>query len=162
GGQFMFTGGISTVPSLLSSASTVAAIAFGVAAYALMFSAMQTLNAEGKALWLLYSFPHSIESVLKEKARLWGVLALVYPAAILAIGVYYTQDPPAHVAGYALMALLGVPIFSVIAVALGVFASDPLAVEVSKRLRPAYVYLYFMLSSMYIYAIAAVAWWQSA
>jgi hypothetical protein len=44
-----------------------------------MLSAFQTLNNEGHVLWLLYTVPRSIESVLKEKAQLWGVLTMIYP-----------------------------------------------------------------------------------
>ena len=51
----------------------LASVAFGLAAYSLSMSAFQTLNTEGHALWLLYTFPRSIEDVLKDKAKLWGV-----------------------------------------------------------------------------------------
>jgi membrane protease YdiL (CAAX protease family) len=51
--------------------------------------------------------------------------------------------------------LIGVPIFSVIATALGVRGCDPLAQEVQRRIRPTYTYLYFCLASLYAYALYA-------
>jgi hypothetical protein len=38
------------------------AAAFGVAAYALMFSAFQVLNSEGQALWILFTLPRRLVS----------------------------------------------------------------------------------------------------
>ena len=60
-------------------------MAFFMAAYALMFSAFQTLNTEGNALWILYSVPQSLESILRQKAILWGIVCLAYPLAIFAV-----------------------------------------------------------------------------
>ena len=50
----------------------LAALGFGIAAYTLMFSAFQTLNNEGGALWLLYTLPRSLGRILLDKALLWG------------------------------------------------------------------------------------------
>ena len=54
-----------------------------------------------------------------------------------------------------LLALAGIPLYAVIAVALGVFASDPLATEAAARMRPTYMYLYMLLTGLYIGALAA-------
>jgi hypothetical protein len=45
------------VQSAIEHPENLAAIAFALAAYTLMLSAFQTLNAEGQALWILYSVP---------------------------------------------------------------------------------------------------------
>ncbi len=142
------------------SNTTIGAVAFGIAAYMLMLSAFQTLNSEGGSLWLLYTVPRSIESILREKAGLWAALALVYPTVIftLAMGLKMHVDP--ELIGLAAIVLLGVPIYTAIAVALGVFGCDPLSQEVRTRVRPTYVYLYLMLASLYTYAIFAGEWWQ--
>jgi ABC-2 type transport system permease protein len=126
----------------------------------LMMSAFQTLNSEGGALWLLFTVPRSIESVLREKARLWAVLALVYPLAVFIIAVIVKRHADLELVGFAAIVLLGVPIYAAIAVALGVFGCDPLAQEVRTKLRPTYVYLYMMLAGLYTYAIFAGEWWQ--
>jgi ABC-2 type transport system permease protein len=143
-----------------ASNSAVAAIAFALAAYTLMMSAFQTLNAEGGSLWLLFTVPKSLQSVLAEKAKLWAVLALAYPAFVfvLASALRGYLDP--QLLGLAAVVLIGVPIYSAIAVALGVFGSDPQSQDARTRLRPTYVYMYFALSGIYTYAIFASQWWQ--
>jgi hypothetical protein len=143
-----------------ASDAAVASIAFGIAAYILMMSAFQTLNSEGGALWLLFTVPRSLESVLREKARLWAVLALGYPLVVFAAAIAVRGRFEFELVGLAAIVLLGVPIYAVIAVALGVFASDPLAQEVRSKLRPTYVYLYFLLCGLYTYALYASAWSQ--
>ena len=125
-----------------------------------MMSAFQTLNSEGGALWLLFTIPRSLESVLREKARLWAVLALAYPLVVFIIAVIVKRHADIELIGFAAIVLLGVPIYAAIAVALGVFGCDPLAQEVRTKLRPTYVYLYMMLAGLYTYAIFASEWWQ--
>jgi len=142
------------------SNATVASIAFGIAAYTLMMSAFQTLNSEGGALWLLFTVPRSLESILGEKARLWAVLALFYPIAVFVIAIAVKMHVDFELVGFAAIVLLGVPIYAVIAVSLGVFGCDPLAQEVRTKLRPTYVYLYMTLAGLYTYAIFASEWWQ--
>jgi hypothetical protein len=62
----------------------------------------------------------------------------------------------------AAIVLAGVPIFAVIATALGVFACDPLAQDVQRRIRPTYSYLYLILASLYVYAVYATTLAQRA
>jgi hypothetical protein len=98
--------------------------------------------------------------VLREKARLWAVLALGYPLVVFAAAIAVRGRFEIELVGLAAIVSLGVPIYAVIAVALGVFASDPLAQEVRSKLRPTYVYLYFLLCGLYTYALYASAWSQ--
>lgn len=109
---------------------------------------------------MLFTVPCSIESVLREKARLWAVLALAYPLAVFIIAVIVRRHVDLELGGFAAIVLLGVPIYAAIAVALGVFGCDPLAQEVRAKLRPTYVYLFMMLAGLYTYAIFAGEWWQ--
>ncbi len=158
--QIVFQGRLHSSTLSGISNATIASIAFGIAAYTLMMSAFQTLNSEGGALWLLFTVPRSLESVLREKARLWAVLALAYPLAVFIIAVVVKMHVDIELVGFAAIVLLGVPIYAAIAVALGVFGCDPLAQEVRTKLRPTYVYLYMMLAGLYTYAIYASEWWQ--
>ena len=135
-------------------------IAFALASYTLMMSAFQTLNTEGQALWLLYCVPRSLESVLWQKAKLWAVAALLYPLAVFAIAIAMSGQISAQFAASAAIVLAGVPIFAVIATALGVFGCDPLAQEVQRRVRPTYTYLYLTIASLYVYSIYASTIWQ--
>jgi membrane protease YdiL (CAAX protease family) len=135
--------------------ANLSAIAFGVAAYTLMFSAFQTLNAEGQSLWVLFCVPHPLESILREKARLWATVAIIYPVVIFAIAIGVAGHVSPQLLGCLVMVAVGVPIFAVIATALGVFGCNPLEQDVQKRVRPTYLYLYMLLVSFYVYAFYA-------
>jgi ABC-2 type transport system permease protein len=138
----------------------LAAIAFGLAAFTLMASAFQTLNAEGPALWILYTVPQSLEGVLRQKAKLWASAATIYPVLIFVAAAALAGTVSPQFIFSAAVVLLGVPIFAVIATALGVFGCDPLAAEVQRRVRLTYVYLYMTLASLFAYAIYANTVWQ--
>jgi hypothetical protein len=141
------------------SPANLSAVAFGLAAYTLMFSAFQTLNAEGQALWILFCVPHALDSILRQKALLWGTAATLYALAVFAAAVAVAHDISWPLAGSAVIVLIGVPIFSVIATALGVFGCDPLEQDVQKRVHVTYLYLYMLLASFYGLAIYASAFW---
>ncbi|HEU5135942.1 MAG TPA: type II CAAX endopeptidase family protein [Steroidobacteraceae bacterium] len=152
GGQ-MLLGTSGAASTMWTNPNVLASVAFGLAAYSLSMSAFQTLNSEGQALWLLYTFPCPIENVLKDKAKLWGVLTLAYPLGLFAVGALLTPSLDWKFLGAMLTALLGIPIYAFIAVALGVFGSNPLEQQQNQKVKPAYVYLYMSLSALYVYAI---------
>ncbi|MCU6500919.1 CPBP family intramembrane metalloprotease [Rugamonas sp. A1-17] len=158
--QLVFNGKLNSFAELGEHHATAAAIAFGIGVYMLMLSAFQTLNNEGQVLWLLYTVPRSIESVLKEKAQLWGVLTLIYPLVIVGISAWYTTHFEWSMLALLLIVFAGLPIYSLIAVSLGVFACDPQAVDVRARVRPTYIYLYMLLSSFYTWSIYSNVWSQ--
>ena len=152
GGQLVLgTSGVAT--SMWKDPNVLASVAFGLAAYSLSMSAFQTLNTEGHALWLLYTFPRPIEDVLKDKAKLWGVITLAYPAILFAIGAVVVPTLDWKFLGAVLTAFLGIPIYAFIAVALGIFGSNPLEQHQHHKVKPQYVYLYMLLSGLYVYAI---------
>jgi membrane protease YdiL (CAAX protease family) len=153
GSQLFFTGRMDAMSQLGTDQALLASIAFGLGSYVLLLSAFQTINTEGQALWLLYTFPGTLERMLLQKARLWAVLALVYPAAVFAIGIGYAPGIDADLIARIVLVALGIPVFALIAVALGVWASDPLAQEAGARIRPTYVYLYSLLAGLYGFAL---------
>ncbi len=159
GAQYLLRGG-TNVFALGSNPAHVAAIAFGVSAYALMFSAFQTLNSEGGALWILYTLPQPIATVLKQKAMLWAGVTLLYPIAIFGMAAVHTGGITLQTLGLAGIVLAGVAIYAVMATSLGIFGSNPLAQEVRQRVNPTYSYLYLLLSSLYVYAIYARTFWE--
>ena len=158
GSQLLLTGSPDALAEIASSPKFMAGMAFGIGSYMLLLSAFQTLNNEGQSLWMLYTFPRSLESVLKEKAQFWAALALVYPLLILGAALWFAPGMAAATLSRFAMVLAGVPIFAVIAVALGVFACDPLAEDARNKIKPSYSYLYMMLSGLYIYAVSADLW----
>ena len=155
GGQALVTGQLNDLQGMLDSPALLASTGFFLGTYTLMMSAFQNLNKEGGALWLLYTFPLGVEQALRQKAQLWAVLAMLYP--LILFGAVLAVQPAWdwHLAGLMLLALLGIALYCVIAVALGVFASDPLATEAAAKLRPAYLYLYMLLTGLYIAALSA-------
>jgi membrane protease YdiL (CAAX protease family) len=154
GGQLLLgSSGVAT--TMWRDPNVLASVAFGLAAYSLSMSAFQTLNTEGHALWLLYTFPRSIEDVLKDKAKLWGVITLAYPIVLFGVGAALSPALDWKFLGAMLTAFLGIPIYAFIAVALGVYGSNPLEQQQNQKVKPAYVYLYMSLSALYIYAIVA-------
>jgi ABC-2 type transport system permease protein len=159
GSQLFITGSV-RVTSLAASATTTASIAFGLAAYMLLLSAFQALNSEKGALWILFTVPRSLQSILYEKTQLWASLALIYPIAVFAAGIYISHRVDSQLLGLGAVVLLGVPIYASIAVSLGVFGCDPLAQEAQAKISITYVYLYMILSGLYTYAIFASAWSQ--
>lgn len=142
------------------SSSQLAATAFGAAAYSLMFSAFQVLNAEGKALWILYTFPGRLENLLREKVYLWIFVALLYPVVLLGTGIYVTGMPSLESLILMAIVLLGILIYGTVAACFGVFASDPLAEDPRHRSRLDYTYLYMILAGFYTYAIFAKGYWD--
>jgi len=155
GSQVVFTGRLHDVHKLLESPALLVSTGFFLGTYTLMMSAFQTLNKEGGSLWMLYTFPVSVEQALKEKAQLWAVLSMVYPLILFGAALLFIPQWRWDIAGLMLLALAGIALYSVIAVALGVFASDPLATEVQAKMRPTYLYLYMLLTGLYIGALSA-------
>ncbi len=160
GSQMAFNGKLDSLSELGDHHIVAASIAFGIGVYVLMLSAFQTLNNEGHVLWLLYTVPRSLESVLKEKAQLWGTLTMVYPATVIGITAWYSTEFEWSTLVLVLTVFAGIPIYSMIAVSLGVFACDPLAVDARTRVRPTYIYLYMLLASFYTWSIYSNVWSQ--
>ena len=155
GGQALFTGQARDLHALLDNPVLLASTGFFLGTYVLLMSAFQTLNKEGGALWLLYTFPVPIEQALRQKAQLWAALALLYPLILFGAALAWLPAWSWQTAGLMLLALAGIPLYSMIAVALGVFASDPLAMETTAKVRPTYTYLYLLLTGLDIAALAA-------
>ena len=161
GAQIFFNAnGTALLSSVHGHPEYLASIVFGISAYALMFSTFQTLNAEGQALWILYCVPQSLESILRQKTVLWGIASLIYPVAIFSVVTIAQGAPSLRMIELAVVVMLGIPIFAVIGTALGVFACDPLAQTVQRRVKISYTYLYMLLSSTYIYSVYANSPWQ--
>jgi ABC-2 type transport system permease protein len=155
GGQAVFSGQARDLHALLSNPALLASTGFFLGTYVLMMSAFQTINKEGGALWLLYTFPVSVDQALRQKAQLWAALALLYPLILFGAALAWQDAWRWDMAGLMLLALAGIPLYSAIAVALGVFASDPLATEARAKIRPTYMYLYLLLTGLYIAMLAA-------
>lgn len=158
GSQLVLNGQVENLDQFIRDPALLSSIAFGLGAYVLMLSAFQTINTEGHALWMLYTYPKPIGGMLAEKAQLWSALALVYPLAVFGIGLWFGVPADGHLLSQLVLVLAGIPIFSAIAVALGVWACDPLAQDVHARVRPTFAYAYLLLSSLYTFALNSRIW----
>ncbi|MCE3263352.1 MAG: family intrarane metalloprotease protein [Pseudoduganella sp.] len=158
GSQLVLNGQVENMDQFLGNPALLSSVAFGLGAYVLMLSAFQTINTEGHALWMLYTYPHTIGSMLAEKAQLWSMLALLYPLTVFAMGLWFGVPADGALLAQAVLVLAGIPIFAAIAVALGVWACDPLAQDTHARVRPTFAYAYLILSSLYTFALNSRAW----
>ncbi|MGW8390726.1 CPBP family intramembrane glutamic endopeptidase [Pseudoduganella sp. HUAS MS19] len=158
GSQLVLNGQVQDMGQFIGNPALLSSVAFGLGAYVLMLSAFQTINTEGHALWLLYTYPRSIGAMLAEKAQLWSVLALIYPLAVFAMGLWFGVPADGRLLAQLVLVMAGIPIFATIAVALGVWACDPLAQDMHARVRPTFAYAYLILSSLYTYALNTHEW----
>ena len=123
----------------------IAAMAFGVAAYVLMFSAFSVVSAEGQALWLLYSVPRYLHRLLLEKILLWGGFACAY--AVVLLGYGWLRLPFSWLfvwlSSYVLAAVI---LCAMVGGALGVFGADPLNPDAPRRGSIAQLYTFMLLA----------------
>ncbi len=134
--------------------------AFGIGAYVLMYGGFFVLLGEGNALWLLYTIPRRLESLLLQKAMLWAGIGALYVLAVLACIVGLGREFKGSGVGSAVMAFAGIVIYAFIASGFGVLATDPQAREVVRRIRPRMSYTYLFLAGMYGYGIYANDVWS--
>lgn len=142
------------------SVNAIAVTAFGMIVYALMFSVMNLLNSEGMALWILYTFPRSIKSMMMEKAWAWLGISVLYWSGFLAFAVA-TQGFSLELSYKMGLALLGVPIFVILAMALGVFSFDPHTEVAERRLKVSIVYLYMLVAATYGAGFFYASYWST-
>lgn len=131
--------------------------AFGVGAYVLAFGAFAILAVEGPSLWLLFSLPQPIHRLLRQKVTLWGSLACVYTAVVLALS-WRPEGARSYVD--ALLALAGVVLFAFLGGGMGVLGTDPFEREIHRRARPEWSMLYLLLVSIFCYAIWTESLWS--
>jgi membrane protease YdiL (CAAX protease family) len=158
GAQAVFNPGL--LRAAAANPANLGALAFSLAAYGLMFSAFHVLNSEGQSLWLAYTLPLPLETIVRQKAALWAVLATVMPALVLAAGFLARGRVGEDGLTIALVVLAGIPIYATIAASLGVFGSNPLDPEPQRRAQPGQFYQFMMLAALYTYAIYATTLWN--
>lgn len=158
------------------SLKALAAFAFGMIAYAMLFSVFGLLRSEGASLWLLFTLPRPIDRLVLSKARAWYPMLVLYGVAFAAFAWWRFGPTVEYVWNFGLV-LVGVPIFTMLATSLGIYAFDPN--EVEGRQKPTLVYLYMLMASIYsstffqsdrwtavvsvvLVALLAAALWQKA
>jgi membrane protease YdiL (CAAX protease family) len=149
--------------AIRSSFNHAAVMAFGLGAYALLFSTVNALVVEGQAIWLLFTVPEPIERTVLRKALLWGTFASLGPTALLAWALSRAGALSAQNLLTAALVIAGVYIYAIIGAVIGSLATDLFEKEARRRIRPAMLYLFMFLAGLYGYAIyAPVAWHRVA
>ncbi|HEY3320653.1 MAG TPA: type II CAAX endopeptidase family protein [Planctomycetota bacterium] len=136
-----------------------ATLAYGLGAYVLAFSAFNVLAVEGQALWLLYTFPRDICTILLQKAILWSAFAVLYTLVTLAVCAAYNPALNWSALSFGVTALVGVVIYAFIAAGLGALATEPFELELQRRVDPMMMQLYLLLAAMYAHAIYSPLIW---
>jgi membrane protease YdiL (CAAX protease family) len=145
--------------SIASNFQHAATFAFGVGAYVMISTGLNVLAVEGNSLWMLYGLPVALPSIMLRKTTLWSALGLFYAVVVLVICGWHIHEFRGIDVSYALVAMAGVIIYSFIASGIGMLATDPLEVEVKRRIKPGMIYLYMILASLYGYALYAPSTW---
>ena len=148
--------------SIGSDFHLAATFAFAVGAYVMISTGLNILAVEGNSVWMLYGLPVALPTIMLRKTMLWSVLGVAYAGAVLALCGWHIREIHGFHSidlSYAIVALAGVVIYSFIASGMGMLATDPLEVEVRRRIRPAMIYLYMILASLYGYALYAPSTW---
>ncbi len=137
------------------------ALAFGAGAYALLFGGARLLTNEGGALWMLFTFPHDLEKLLRKKALFWGALATIFPAVILIVSAWAHVPPIAALLTRSLVVLVGVFLFSLVAGGIGVLCADPFETDPQRKLSVSAMYLLMLLGGLYVSAVYARSLWET-
>lgn len=170
-------------PTMLQEAQRsgqhASALAFGLSAYMLLMSGTRLLIHEGQGLWLLYTFPKTLDRILLGKAALWSAAAATLAVVVLiGMGAGGASGPAALLETWVTV-LAGVGLFGMISAAVGALACDPMETRQSKQVPAAAMYLLMLMAGLYascfyvgstyakavtvvIFALVAVAFWQKA
>ena len=155
--QIVFNVGMAQ--SIGSNYHAAATFAFAVGAYAMISTGLNVLAVEGNSLWMLYGLPVTLPSVMLRKTMLWSVLGLCYAGVVLVICGWHIREFHSADLSDTTVALAGVVIYSFIASGMGMLATDPLEVEVKRRIRPGMIYLYMILAALFGYALYSTMIW---
>ncbi len=136
-----------------------ATFAFGVGAYVMISTGLNVLAVEGNSLWMLYGLPVALPTIMLRKTMLWSALGVCYAAIVLAVCAWHIRTFESVDLSYTTVALAGVVIYSFIASGIGMLATDPLEVDVKRRIQPGMIYLYMVLASLYGFALYAPSTW---
>jgi ABC-2 type transport system permease protein len=155
--QFMVNRHLGT--TLVQNPAIASTTAFALGSYTFMQTIMVALPMEGDKLWLLYTFPRSIARTLLEKAQFYCTLAFLITLLMFAGCVAVSHVAPSQFAVSFLLASIGLPIYAVIALSLGVLSGIP-AGSSGTQARAHYVYLFMVLQGIFGYALFSHTWWQ--
>jgi ABC-2 type transport system permease protein len=148
--------------AITSNARHAATAAFAVSAFSLTTSTLPALAGEGPALYWLYTAPIPLARALLEKLSVRAAVSAAF--GLLVFGIAWVKTPALLVPSlpYALLAFLGIGLYSVIAVGIGTLGTDVFEPEPRRRVRPGGMYLFMLLAALFAHAIYTPSWWDKA
>ncbi len=155
-----------------------AALAYGVACYAVLFGTTRLLTTEAKCLWMLHTFPRPIDRLLRQKAFMLAGIASLLTLGIVAVFVGGTNPDPLELVWVVGLAAIGASVFAMISAGLGVQMADPLESNPQRSLSGPTMYVLMIFASLFavcfytdspwtqivmlaMFGLAALAIWQN-
>jgi membrane protease YdiL (CAAX protease family) len=139
--------------SIFKDFQHTASFAYGVGMFTLLGNAFMILTFERQSLWMLYSFPGSIDKLLLQKVRPWLFISMIYPTVFLGIGFVAAETYNETALINALLVYAGCAIYTFIAAGLGILGTDIYEQEPHKMIGVSYTYLFMLLATMFLATI---------
>ncbi|MBL8752378.1 MAG: CPBP family intramembrane metalloprotease [Planctomycetes bacterium] len=134
-------------------------LAYGVASYSLIGGCFQVLSGEGRSIWILFAQPTPIESVLRQKTRLWATHGIVIGlGALLAFSARGGFENVVALAFDCAAVAIGSWCAAHLAAGIGVIGCNPAADHVPRQMKVRHVYLYMFFASTFVVALASTDW----
>ena len=140
--------------------TTAVVLAFATGAYILMFGGMSVLMVEQKSIWLLYTLPQSLGTLLRQKVRLWGSVAAFFVGCVLAILWRPSAALDLDTCLRPLFAVVGVWLLAYVAAGFGTLGTDPFKQDKRKPANAQWTYLYMLVASGLGYSLSAASLWS--
>ncbi|HEX5659544.1 MAG TPA: type II CAAX endopeptidase family protein, partial [Polyangiales bacterium] len=145
--------------SIISAPQHASAAAFAIGTFVLIGGGLATLANEGAGLWLLYTAPWSLDTILARRAGLWAAIAGASTVATLLAIAVVVNDLRFLFNGYAAFALLGIGVYAFVSVALGALGTDVMESSRVRRLQPFTPQLFMLLTGMFTFALYSQSTW---
>ncbi len=133
--------------------------AYFIGAYAIAPGCFQMLSGEGRALWMLYAFPATLESTLRRKVTLWTAFGLL--VALSTIAIFTVRSGAVVDAAFVVdtaFVVAGVSLAGWLAAGIGALGVNPAADHVPRQIKIRYAYLYLFLASSYVAGLQSPDW----
>lgn len=80
---------------------------------------------EGSALWVIYTVPHSLQSIIKQKSYFWIGVVWVVSFIFLIIGILLRKGVQYEDVTVTIFTLLCFPMYAIICISWGIFLTNP-------------------------------------
>ncbi|MGE3878635.1 MAG: CPBP family glutamic-type intramembrane protease [Planctomycetota bacterium] len=134
----------------------IAMFGYGIGLFSMLGGGFQSLAIEGRALWMLFTFPTPVGRVLAHKARIWAAIAIGFGWVAVGLRVLGGAAITAPELVRALvMVAVGLFCASHLAVGISVIGATPRDEEISRQPKARHVYLFFALASSWFAVLGA-------